>query len=78
MVGVREAADVGEVVHLAAGEVGEDVGVGRPPVALQAQVAAPAAAVIAVPIPRHHHPSRNLGIARSAVEVEVHRVSLRG
>ena len=84
VVEVREGADAKEIVHLVAGETGEDVvDVGRPPVVVQAQVAAAAAAaaVVAVPIPRHHHPrrrGRNLGIARSAVGVEAHRVSPRG
>ena len=83
VVEVREGADVGEIVHLVAGKTGEDaVDVGRPPVVVQAQVAAAAAAaVVAVRIPRHHHPrrrGRNLGIARSAVGVEAHRVSPRG
>ena len=79
--GVQEGADVGEIVHLAAGEIGEDVAdVGRPPAVVQVQVAA-AAAAVAVPIPRRHlprHRGRNLGVARSAVEAEAHRVSLRG
>lgn len=81
--GLREGADVGKNDHLAAGEIGEDVAdVGRPPVVVQVQVAAAgAAAVVAVPIPRHHlprHRGRNLGVARSAVEAEAHRVYLRG
>ena len=80
--GVQEGADVGEIVHLAAGEIGEDVAdVGRPPAVVQVQVAAAAAAAVAVPIPRRHlprHRGRNLGVARSAVEAEAHRVSLRG
>lgn len=83
--GLREGAEMGKNDHLAAGEIGEDVAdVGRPPVVVQVQVAAAgaaAAAVVAVPIPRHHlprHRGRNLGVARSAVEAEAHRVYLRG
>ena len=87
MVGLREGADVGKNDHLAAGEIGENVAdVGRPPVVVQVQVAAvgaaaAAAAVVAVPIPHRHLPrrrGRNLGVARSAVEAEAHRVYLRG
>ena len=87
VVGLREGADVGKNDHLAAGEIGEDVAdVGRPPVVVQVQVAAvgaaaAAAAVVAVPIPHRHLPrrrGRNLGVARSAVEAEAHRVYLRG
>ena len=83
MVGLREGADVGKNDHLAADEIGEDVAdVGRPPVVVQVQVAAAAAAAAgAVPIPHRHLPQRrgrNLGVARSAVEAEAHRVYLRG
>ena len=90
VVGLREGADVGKNDHLAAGEIGENVAdVGRPPVVVQVQVAAvgavgaaaAVAAVVAVLIPHRHLPrrrGRNLGVARSAVEAEAHRVYLRG